>query len=110
MVTGLGQTFSGEGGWRTGAIRRVVRVLYRRATDANDLVIFQNPDDILDFVSAGYLADRNKARRIFGDGEPVSLEEGIDRMAAWARRAGARESSTFSEIEIERNMPPSWRR
>jgi glycosyltransferase involved in cell wall biosynthesis len=68
MVTGLGQTFSGEGGWRTGAIRRVVRVLYRRATDANDLVIFQNPDDILDFVSAGYLADRNKARRIFGSG------------------------------------------
>jgi UDP-glucose 4-epimerase len=53
-------------------------------------------------------SSHEKARRIFGDTEPVSLEEGIERMAAWARRVGARESSVFGEIEVERNLPPSW--
>ena len=55
-------------------------------------------------------SSHEKARRIFGDVQPVSLEDGIERMAAWARRTGASESSTFGDIEIERNMPPSWRR
>ncbi len=53
-------------------------------------------------------SSHEKARRIFGDSEPVTLEDGIDRMAAWARRVGARESSVFGEIEVERNLPPSW--
>ncbi len=55
-------------------------------------------------------ADHDKARRIFGGREPVSLEDGIARMAEWARQVGARESSVFGEIEIERNLPPSWKR
>ena len=54
--------------------------------------------------------DHAKARRIFGVGEPVSLEAGIERMADWAKRVGARESEWFAEIDVERNMPPSWRR
>jgi UDP-glucose 4-epimerase len=53
-------------------------------------------------------ASHEKARRIFGDTKPVSLEQGIEQMAAWARRVGARESSTFGEIEIRKNLPKSW--
>jgi UDP-glucose 4-epimerase len=55
-------------------------------------------------------SDHTKARQLFGDSEPVSLEDGIERMAAWARRVGARESGAFDDIEIERNLPPSWQR
>jgi UDP-glucose 4-epimerase len=55
-------------------------------------------------------SSHDKARRILGSVEPVSLDDGIERMAAWARRAGARESSSFGDIEIQRNLPPSWRR
>lgn len=55
-------------------------------------------------------SDHSKARGIFGDTEPVSLDEGIERMAAWAKRVGSRASGAFENIEIERNMPPSWRR
>jgi len=33
----------------------------------------------------------------------------VARMAAWAREAGARQSKSFDDIEIEKNLPPSWR-
>ena len=53
-------------------------------------------------------SDHSKAQRIFGTQPPVSLEEGIARMAAWAKSAGPRHSRYFGEIEIARNLPPSW--
>jgi UDP-glucose 4-epimerase len=40
----------------------------------------------------------------------VSLEEGIRRMAVWATEAGARSSKPFADVEVRRNLPPSWRR
>jgi UDP-glucose 4-epimerase len=54
-------------------------------------------------------ADHGKAQRIFEQGKPVALEEGIGRMAAWARTVGARQSAPFSNVEVLKNMPPSWR-
>ncbi len=53
-------------------------------------------------------SDHSKARSLFQQTTFVSLEEGIARMAAWARQVGARESCTFQDIEIRRNLPPSW--
>ena len=55
-------------------------------------------------------SSHDKARAIFGDTTPVSLEAGIERMAEWARRVGARESGSFENIEIERNLPGNWRK
>ncbi len=49
-----------------------------------------------------------KARDVFGDWEPVDLEDGIARMAAWARKVGAQTSKDFDEIEVWRKLPPSW--
>jgi hypothetical protein len=31
-------------------------------------------------------------------------------MAVWARNAGARQGRPFTGIEIERGLPPSWKR
>lgn len=53
-------------------------------------------------------ADHSKARRIFGMGARVSLGEGLERMATWARKAGVRKSQRFSGIEIERGLPAIW--
>jgi UDP-glucose 4-epimerase len=55
-------------------------------------------------------SDHSKAERVFGKKEKVPLETGVQRMADWVRKHGARESSTFENIEIERNLPPSWAR
>jgi len=53
-------------------------------------------------------SSHDKIRNVFENIEPVPLEIGIQRMATWARRVGARQSKTFQEIEIGRNLPPSW--
>jgi UDP-glucose 4-epimerase len=54
-------------------------------------------------------SSHEKARKIFGDAKPVTLEDGVERMATWAKRVGARESGTFENIEVERNLPASWK-
>ena len=53
-------------------------------------------------------SDHSKAERLFGRHAPVSLEEGVGRMAKWAQKVGARQSSTFDNIEVTLNLPPSW--
>lgn len=53
-------------------------------------------------------SDHSKAERVFGTEDRVLLEEGIQRMAAWVKQHGSRESSLFEAIEIEQNLPPSW--
>lgn len=55
-------------------------------------------------------ADHSKAQRLFNLGEPISLIDGVSRMASWARIAGSRESKYFEHIEVERELPMSWRR
>jgi len=54
-------------------------------------------------------ASHEKARSLLGFEDRVGLEEGVGRMAAWVKEIGARESKAFGAIEIERNLPPSWR-
>ncbi|MGH2506901.1 MAG: NAD-dependent epimerase/dehydratase family protein [Ktedonobacteraceae bacterium] len=53
-------------------------------------------------------SDHTKAERVFGARKATSIEDGIAAMARWVKSKGARESSTFENIEIWRNMPPSW--
>lgn len=54
-------------------------------------------------------SSHDKAQRVFGVSSPVGLEEGIARMADWVRKRGVPPPVAFSgEIEVPRNMPPSW--
>ncbi len=54
-------------------------------------------------------ASHSKCRWLFRVAEPVSLADGIDRMAQWARSAGSRKSRYFENVEIAKNLPTSWR-
>jgi UDP-glucose 4-epimerase len=53
-------------------------------------------------------SDHSKADRVFGASEKIALPDGIRAMAEWVERHGARESKVFENIEIAKNMPPSW--
>jgi len=53
-------------------------------------------------------SDHSRAEGVFGKREKLSLEAGARAMAEWAKSHGARESSVFEDIEIPRNLPPSW--
>ena len=55
-------------------------------------------------------SDHAKVRADFDPPEPLDLRAGIERMAAWVREHGSRDPIEFlGEIEIEKNLPPSWR-
>jgi len=50
-----------------------------------------------------------KVRKFFGDLiQNVSLADGVARMAAWAKKTGARQGKPFAAVEVRKNMPPSW--
>jgi UDP-glucose 4-epimerase len=53
-------------------------------------------------------ASHEKAHRLLGATPRVSLEDGVHRMAQWAKQAGARKGKPFGNIEVPNNMPPSW--
>lgn len=53
-------------------------------------------------------SDHSKAERAFGKRAKTPLCEGISTMAAWVNSHGARESCIFEDIEVLKNMPPSW--
>jgi len=54
-------------------------------------------------------ADHAKVGRVFQPPSPIGLRAGIQRMAAWVKMRGPAKPVTFSEIEITKNLPPSWR-
>jgi len=53
-------------------------------------------------------SDHAKLHGVFGQEPTVSLEEGLRRMADWAREIGVREPVRFESVEVLRNLPPSW--
>ncbi|HET8935512.1 MAG TPA: NAD-dependent epimerase/dehydratase family protein [Polyangiales bacterium] len=53
-------------------------------------------------------SDHNKVAQHFGTRTQVSLEQGIARMASWVKAHGARNPVVFKDIEIRKNLPPSW--
>jgi UDP-glucose 4-epimerase len=51
-----------------------------------------------------------KARDVLGYKTNHSLAEGLKKMADWAKVTGIKESQEFKNIEIEENLPPSWKK
>ncbi len=53
-------------------------------------------------------SDHSKVQRVFGASAQKDLETGIGEMVTWAKDHGPRKTAKFSNIEILRNLPPSW--
>jgi UDP-glucose 4-epimerase len=53
-------------------------------------------------------SDHSKAHRVFNYNSGFSLDQGIARMAAWAKKVGARQSKEFGNIEIREKLPDGW--
>jgi len=55
-------------------------------------------------------SDHRKLRSHFKDlPAPVPLENGLTKMAAWVKRQKPRKTEPFANLEIDKNLPPSWR-
>ena len=56
-------------------------------------------------------ADHSKAKKIFEKYiNNIPIEVGITRMAKWALSVGSMQPSLFENIEIEKKLPPSWKK
>jgi UDP-glucose 4-epimerase len=65
-----------------------------------------------------YLEPRNEVKHAFsshvrledafGYRAKFTLKDGIEAMAGWAKRVGAKRSKLFDNVEILKNMPASW--
>ena len=55
-------------------------------------------------------SDHSKVQRVFGTSAETPLSVGLKRMGDWVRASGVRASKPFEGIEIEKNLPGSWRR
>jgi len=53
-------------------------------------------------------ADHTACKETFGMQTVVSLPQGLERMAAWVKKAGARTSCEFSNIEVTKKLPEVW--
>jgi UDP-glucose 4-epimerase len=79
--------------------------LVSRAMNTDGRVVHLAPRQEVQHVHAAH----DKVRRVFGTRPSVPLAEGLARTAEWVRRHGARTTTVFSRIEIDRNLPESWR-
>jgi UDP-glucose 4-epimerase len=54
-------------------------------------------------------ASHEKVKHFFGNMmQDTSLEEGIMKMAKWVKEHGAKKTSSFTNIEVKKNIPESW--
>lgn len=54
-------------------------------------------------------SDHTKVNQIFQPPKPIDLRTGLERMAAWVRTQGPSTPVRFGSIEIEKNLPASWK-
>jgi len=54
-------------------------------------------------------SDHEKAKTVFNFEPQYNLEQGIKRQVEWALKVGSKKSKDFSNIEIEKNLPSSWK-
>ena len=84
-----------------------VRLLAERVAAAMgvepDIRFLDARNEVVDAYSS-----HEKVRTFFECPPDTSLDDGLARMAAWARSVGARQSQPFGEIEIPRGLPGSW--
>jgi UDP-glucose 4-epimerase len=55
-------------------------------------------------------SDHSKVNKVFEPGAPMDLQTGITRMAAWVKSRGPAKPVEFANIELHKNLPPSWAR
>ncbi|MCD6460984.1 UDP-glucose 4-epimerase, partial [bacterium] len=54
-------------------------------------------------------SENSKVKKVFKYKPACGIEEGLKRMAKWALKIGVKKSKQFKNIEIEKNLPPSWK-
>jgi UDP-glucose 4-epimerase len=55
-------------------------------------------------------ASHEKIKQVFElSAAPLPIEQGLAEMAAWANITGSKKGKPFGALELEKNLPPSWK-
>lgn len=54
-------------------------------------------------------SDHSKVNLVFNISKTISLIEGVKKMVEWSKQVGPMDSEKFKNIELDKNMPPSWK-
>jgi UDP-glucose 4-epimerase len=85
-----------------------VNHLAKVVSDAMGIELHAKHIDARNEVVNAY-SNHDKINEYFGDLiKGVSLEEGVRRMAQWAKQHGNKATRPFTGIEVSKNMPKSW--
>lgn len=55
-------------------------------------------------------SDHTKAKKIFNIRKTTSLNGGVEKMVRWSKEIGPMKTKKFKNIEVAKNMPPSWQK
>lgn len=55
-------------------------------------------------------SNHDKVQSVFGRIPGTPLNDGLKRMAEWVHQVGSRQGKPFENIEVERELPESWRK
>jgi UDP-glucose 4-epimerase len=84
-------------------VNELAEVVSREFGVAPDIKYLNARNEVLHAYS-----DHTRAHKVFGASTGLTLEDGISRMADWARKVGARQSQEFDNIEITEKLPDGW--
>jgi UDP-glucose 4-epimerase len=84
-------------------VNELAEVVCREFNVKPDLLHLEARNEVLHAYS-----DHTKAHKVFGEPTGISLQQGITRMANWAKKVGARQGQEFDNIEITEKLPEGW--
>jgi len=102
MVVARNQVFN-LGGEEVYSIKELAQAVSKAMGESKEIIYLPKRQEVLHAY-----ADHSKYKGVFNPGKQVKLEEGLSRMADWAKTHGARKSKDYTDIEIKQNLPDSW--
>ena len=85
------------------SVNQLVQVVCQAMGVAPDIIHLPARNEVKHAFSS-----HDKVKEFFDVAPPVSLEDGVGRMAAWVARAGSRKTKEFAAIEIPNGLPAGW--
>ncbi|MEN8139180.1 MAG: NAD-dependent epimerase/dehydratase family protein [Bacteroidota bacterium] len=98
------QTFN-IGGKEVNTVKELAISVSQAMGSELNLIELEKRDEVLHAYS-----DHTKFEEIFEPTPYTGLEKGLPVMAEWVKANGSRSSKEFENIEIEKNLPNSWKK
>jgi UDP-glucose 4-epimerase len=85
-------------------VNQLAKLVLKTMGNAQDIKYLEARHEVTHAV-----ASHAKLRKVFSSKFPMRLEEGLLEMAEWVKSSPHRERTNFEGIEIEKNLPNSWK-